>query len=69
MTFCMETEIDRAAEKLNLDPLQIRLMNAPVAGEKSACGILVGSCGLKQCLEETAKAVGWESKWKGWEVR
>jgi len=66
MTFCMETEMDRAAEKLDLDPLQIRMVNAPLAGEKSACGILVGSCGLKQCLEETAKAVDWESKWKGW---
>ena len=66
MTFCMETEMDRAAEALNMDPMEMRLVNAPVAGEKSACGILVGSCGLKQCIQEAAKAVGWENKWKGW---
>lgn len=66
MTFCMETELDRAAEALNMDPLEIRLINAPVAGEKSACGVLVGSCGLKQCIEEAAKAVDWKNKWTGW---
>lgn len=66
MTFAIETEMDRVAEALNMDPLKLRLINAPVAGERSACGILVGSCGLRECLEKAAEAVGWESKWKGW---
>ena len=69
MTFAIETEMDRVAEALNMDPLKLRLINAPVAGERSACGIFVGSCGLRECIEKAAEAVGWGNKWKGWEVR
>jgi len=69
MTFAIETEMDRVAETLNMNPVELRLINAPVAGEKSACGILVGSCGLKDCIAQAAKTVGWENKWKGWETR
>lgn len=67
MTFAIETEMDRLAEALNMDPLELRLVNAPLAGEKSACGILIGSCGLRECIEKAAEAIGWKSRWKGWE--
>lgn len=69
MTFAIETEMDRVAEALDMDPLELRLRNAPLAGEKSACGILVGSCGLKECIESAASAVGWKDHWKGWGAR
>jgi CO/xanthine dehydrogenase Mo-binding subunit len=47
-----EALIDMLAEKLAIDPLDLRLKNAIRAGQATACGqMLHASAGLAQCLE------------------
>ena len=63
--FAGEIEMDRAAEALGMDPVEIRLRNIPEKGEKSSCGIITPG-GLKECLLAAAGAAGFREKWKGW---
>ncbi len=71
--FAMEVFLDEVAERLNLDPLELRRRNHIQAGEGSPVfaalgegkpGVeqKVGSCGLAQCLALGAKEIGWAAK-------
>ncbi|MFC1846066.1 xanthine dehydrogenase family protein molybdopterin-binding subunit [Chloroflexota bacterium] len=79
MNFFMEQLIDVAAEKLNIDPVEIRLKNHTRAGERirpmepyyKALGLplqkeTLSSCGLEECIKKGADLIGWQKKWKGW---
>ena len=79
MDFCMEQAIDKAAEQLGIDPLEIRLRNHARAGDPQRhdgyfykmVGLPVpektlSSSGLDKCIKGGAKAIGWEENWKGW---
>jgi CO/xanthine dehydrogenase Mo-binding subunit len=61
-TFALESQVDRLAEELGLDPLEIRLKNAQEPGETTAQGMVLGTCGLKECLKTAARRAGWETK-------
>jgi len=71
--FAMEVFLDEVAEKLKIDPLEFRKRNHITAGEGSPVfaalgegkpGVeqKIGSCGLAQCIELGAKAIGWTEK-------
>ncbi len=62
ITFAIETEMDKIAEKLNMDSMELRLKNAPVEGERSASGINLYSCGLRECIISAAEKVDWKKK-------
>lgn len=69
MTFCMEGLIDKAAEKLRMDPVKLRLKNHFQAGDiirLQSSESRLSSCGLRECLQKGAKAMMWKEKWKGW---
>ncbi len=51
-TFFVETQMDRLAEKLGLDPLEFRLMNANRPDETTPQGLRITSCGMRECLEK-----------------
>ena len=55
-TFAIEQQMDRLAEQLGLDPLELRLINAQEAGETTGQGMQFKSCGFKACLETAAGA-------------
>ncbi len=57
--FASESLIDMAAKELQLDPLEIRLKNAVVPGDKSVGRQTLKSVGMKECLEKAAAAIGW----------
>ena len=61
-TFALESQVDRLAEELGMDPLAIRLKNAHEPGETTAQGMVLSTCGLKECLETAAGAAGWKQK-------
>ena len=71
--FAMEIYMDEVAEKLGLDPIELRRRNHIMPGEGSPVfaalgegkpGVeqKIGSCGLVECLEIGAREIGWEEK-------
>ncbi|MBI5052518.1 MAG: molybdopterin-dependent oxidoreductase, partial [Chloroflexi bacterium] len=53
-TFYTETLMERLAQALNLDPVDFRLRNANIPNEENQQGLIITSCGLKECIEAVA---------------
>lgn len=60
--FAVETQLDRIAEKMKIDPLDLRLKNAFLAGEPHPAKLLVQSCGFSDTLNKAAEGIGWKEK-------
>ena len=63
--FACESLIDRAAGKLGMDPLRLRLKNCIGPGDTSVHGLQIKSCALSRCLQDAADAIGWTERKKG----
>ena len=63
--FAMESAMNELAEKLNMDPAQLRLMNLPHVGENMAAyyNEPLTSCKLPQCIERGMEMIGWKEKY------
>lgn len=60
--FSMEITMDRAAEQLGIDPVELHLKN--VAGPNNPYdGYPLTSNGIRDCLTRGADAFGWKTKW------
>ena len=57
----IEQLMDEAAEKLGLDPLQIRYKNLKKQGDIANMGLPIESTYLAQCIARGAEAIGWTS--------
>jgi len=66
VNFASETQIDEIAEKLGIDPIEIRLKNAMETGDTWFGGQIVESVSLKECLSKAKEASNWESKRKAY---
>ena len=64
-TFALECQIDKLAHELGMDPLAIRLKNAQEPGETTGQGMVLGTCGLKDCLTTATRNAGWDVKHAG----
>jgi CO/xanthine dehydrogenase Mo-binding subunit len=67
VTAAIEQMMDMLADKLNMDPLELRLKNAVKRGDKNCVGkTLVCSTGLVDCLQAATKHPLWEQResWK-----
>jgi xanthine dehydrogenase molybdenum-binding subunit len=63
MNFAQESQMDIMAEKLAMDPLELRLKNYRRLGEiDPVLNEEIRSNGLKECLEKGAASSGWEKK-------
>jgi 4-hydroxybenzoyl-CoA reductase alpha subunit len=60
--FAVETQLDKIAEALSMDPLEVRLKNAFHAGEPHPAKLIVRSCGFSETLEKAGEAIGWKEK-------
>lgn len=58
--FANEVHLDEVAERLHLDPVEIRKINAMTPGYESPGGMEVTSCALLETIDEASKAVAWE---------
>jgi len=63
--YAYESLIDQAAEKLGIDPLQLRLKNCTRSGDVTVHGLKITSCALSECLQEAAKRIGWNNRTEG----
>jgi 4-hydroxybenzoyl-CoA reductase alpha subunit len=60
--FALEVQLDRVAEDLGLDPLEMRLRHLQPAHSVTANFMKIGSMGLGKCLEAVRDRSGWASK-------
>ncbi|MDP2931316.1 MAG: xanthine dehydrogenase family protein molybdopterin-binding subunit [Chloroflexota bacterium] len=63
-TFGIESMMDMAADKLGMDPTEIRLKNASQKGDTTVHGFIFNSCGLSDAIKRGAKESGWTEKRK-----
>jgi CO/xanthine dehydrogenase Mo-binding subunit len=66
-TFGFESAMDLLAEKLGMDPLELRLRNAQVKGDENCAGMrLITSTGIKGCLAQLEEHPLWRQRhaWK-----
>jgi len=71
MNFGLAQSIDRTAEELGLDPVDfIKRTHIQTGDECKATrereGTVLSSCGLDECLERGAEAIGWRQRWQGY---
>ena len=59
VTWACESQMDIIAHKLGIDPLEIRLKNAYVDGDRYINGQVLTTVGLKQTLLEAGREIGW----------
>jgi carbon-monoxide dehydrogenase large subunit len=65
VAFAYESQMDQIANKLNIDPLELRLKQVLVENDEAAWGEKLFSIGLKECLEKAAAGVKWKKSIKG----
>lgn len=59
-SFALESAMDELAERLEMDPLELRLRNEPVVGPVS--GLPFSSRNLVACLRQGARRFGWADR-------
>ena len=63
--FASDVQMDMIAEELGMDPVEIRLRNAiknPEPGKlyETFNKLTMATCGIEECIEKAAQAIGWE---------
>ena len=58
--FALESMIDMAAEKLGMDPGDLRSLNYIEPNSISIHGYHISSCGLQDCLKRAKELIGWD---------
>ena len=62
VNWALECNLDELAREAGIDPLAIRLLNCNEPGETTPMGLKISTCGLRECLEQTADKLGWQHK-------
>src|SRR5680860_1572933 len=60
--FAIERQLDLIAERIGMDPVDIRVRNAIKEGEEHPAGFIINTCGFGDSVVEAAKAIGWKEK-------
>jgi CO/xanthine dehydrogenase Mo-binding subunit len=61
-TFAWESHLDMAAERLGIDPAELRLRNATQTGDVTVHGWRIASCGLSEAIRRAAERIGWREQ-------
>ncbi|HEY7554188.1 MAG TPA: xanthine dehydrogenase family protein molybdopterin-binding subunit [Candidatus Binatia bacterium] len=62
--FAVEIQMDEIAEKLGIDPLDLRLRQIVEANSLTVNGLKISSCGLRECIERVAERAEWKKKFR-----
>jgi 4-hydroxybenzoyl-CoA reductase alpha subunit len=57
-----ESILDRAAEDLGMDPVDLRIRNMMSTGETTCNDLNMSSLGMRECIEEVRDRSGWKGK-------
>ena len=63
--WAVESQMDIIAVALKIDPLELRKQNGYDEGDKFVTEETLRAVGLKECLDEVAKSIGWQKKVEG----
>jgi CO/xanthine dehydrogenase Mo-binding subunit len=68
--WAVESQMDIIAAALKIDPLELRKKNGYDEGDKFVTEETLRAVGLKECLDEVAKSIGWnDQRFKGSRVQ
>ena len=56
-TFAVESQMDDLADRLGLDPLELRRRNAVTSGDVTPQGFVITSCAMTACLDAVAQEI------------
>lgn len=62
--FAFEVTVDKLAEQLSLDPIELRRRNVLEAGERTVNEFSIKSIGFRECLDRVEHASGWKEKFR-----
>ena len=62
--FALEVQVDKIAEQLELDPVEMRRRHLVEPNTITANYLRVGSIGLGECIDKVAEASDWKNKFK-----
>ena len=62
--FAEEIQMDEIAEKLGIDPLELRLKQIVEPNSVTINGLQISSCGLRECIEKVAERAEWKKKFR-----
>lgn len=60
--FAFECAFDELADRLGIDPIEMRRRNALKSGDRTVNGQLVPSTALRECLDSVESASGWRER-------
>jgi putative selenate reductase molybdopterin-binding subunit len=61
-TFAAECHTDMIAERLGMDAVEFRRLNLSRPGDTAISGPTLATCGVLECVEKAAEAIGWREK-------
>ncbi len=61
-----EAQMDKLAQKLGMDPLELRLKNILKDGMENVTGEIMTDVGVGECLEKAAANLGWDKMPRRW---
>lgn len=62
VTFAVESQVDELAERVGMDPIDLRILNATRTGDVTHAGWRILSAALVECLESARELIGWDEK-------
>ena len=65
--YALEVHLDKIAEQLNLDPVEIRRQHLVAPNTVTANYLRVGSMGLGQCIDKVVEGARWQERFGGWD--
>ncbi|HWT01435.1 MAG TPA: molybdopterin cofactor-binding domain-containing protein [Pyrinomonadaceae bacterium] len=65
--FALEVQLDKLAEDLKLDPVEIRRQHLVEPFTVTANYLRVGSMGLGACIDKVVEGSGWKNKFSNWD--
>jgi CO/xanthine dehydrogenase Mo-binding subunit/CO/xanthine dehydrogenase FAD-binding subunit len=62
VTFAIECQMDELADKLGIDPIDLRLANLLREGDVTHAGLRIASTRLAECLRAVRREIDWDAK-------
>jgi 4-hydroxybenzoyl-CoA reductase alpha subunit len=60
--FAVERQLDMIADRMGVDPVEIRIKNSIHAGQPHSAGFVINTCGFSESVTRAAESIGWQEK-------